>query len=87
MSAGGLTPQTRERAASRSMKSRCHGGVVVRGSWGNLSLTLDVKPGSISGHCVKRDVGAKSAYACTASVWKFENQRECVISALQGLTF
>lgn len=27
-------------------------------------------PGSISGHCVKRDGSAKSAYVCTAAVWK-----------------
>lgn len=36
-----------------------------------MSLIFDVKPGSISGHCVKRDVGTKSAYACTAAMWKF----------------
>ena len=36
-----------------------------------IALRSVGQPGGISGHCVKRDGSAKSAYACTAAVSKF----------------
>lgn len=53
------------------MQSRCHGNVEPRGLWQKLGPIFYVLPGSISRHCVKRDVSTESAYACTAAVWKF----------------